>query len=114
MNVSAHDVGQENCDREVAGQVSLISVLSEDQDRCQYAPHTALVLLSETLDEPPSGTYAVAAANIHHAFMRIRGRLAVDVVLPSSELNINASDMTRGCNGALSGRVRARRAGKRR
>jgi NADH-quinone oxidoreductase subunit E len=60
MLASAHDVGQLIHDREVAGQISLIAVLSEIQDRYHYLPHNALVLLSETLAIPLSQIYSVA------------------------------------------------------
>ncbi len=60
MLASAHDVGQLIRDRDVTGQVSLISILSEIQDRYHYLPHNALVLLSETLDIPLSQIYSVA------------------------------------------------------
>ncbi len=148
MNVSAHDVGQLVYDREVAGQVSLLALLSGIQECCHYPPHNALVLLSETLDLPLSPIYSVATFYhafslkprgarlvrvcmgtachvrgaphilnrfvkktngswvvrprvIRHAFAQMRGRLAVNIFLPRSELNIHASDMTRGCNVAL-------------
>ncbi len=60
MNASAHDVGQLVRDYEVAGQISLLSLLSQVQDRYHYLPHNALVLLSETLDIPLSQIYSIA------------------------------------------------------
>jgi NADH-quinone oxidoreductase subunit E len=80
MNVSAHDVGQLVYDREVAGQVSLIALLSEIQDRYHYLPHNALVLLSETLDLPLSQIYGVAT--FYHAFsLKPRGAHLVRVCM---------------------------------
>jgi NADH:ubiquinone oxidoreductase subunit E len=66
MNVSAHDVGQVLHDQAVGEQVSLISLLSEIQERYHYLPHSALVLLSETLNLPLSQIYSVAT--FYHAF----------------------------------------------
>lgn len=80
MIVSARDVGQLVRDREVAGQVPLISVLSEIQDRYHYLPHNSLVLLSETLDIPLSQIYAVAT--FYHAFsLKPRGAHLVRVCM---------------------------------
>ncbi len=60
MSVSAHDVGQLIRDRGVAEPTSLISILSEIQDRYHYLPYNVLVLLSETFDIPLSQIYSVA------------------------------------------------------
>ena len=60
MNPSAHDVGQLLRARNGAAQVSLLSLLSEIQERYHYLPHNALVLLSETLDLPLTQIYSVA------------------------------------------------------
>jgi NADH-quinone oxidoreductase subunit E len=60
MYLSAHDVGQLLHDHAVDGQVSLISLLSEIQDRYHYLPHNVLVLLSESLNLPLSQIYSVA------------------------------------------------------
>jgi NADH-quinone oxidoreductase subunit E len=80
MNVSAHDVGQLVYDREIAGQVSLIALLSEIQVRYHYLPHNALVLLSETLDLPLSQIYGVAT--FYHAFsLKPRGAHLVRVCM---------------------------------
>ena len=80
MLTSAHDVGQVIRDREVAGQVSLISVLSEIQDRYHYLPHNALVLLSETLGIPLSQVYSVAT--FYNAFsLKPRGAHLVRVCM---------------------------------
>ncbi len=80
MNVSAHDVGQLVCDHEVAGQVSLIALLSEIQERYHYLPHGALVLVSETLDIPLSQIYGVAT--FYHAFsLKPRGAHLVRVCM---------------------------------
>ncbi|MBI5033869.1 MAG: NAD(P)H-dependent oxidoreductase subunit E [Chloroflexi bacterium] len=58
--MSAHDVGRLIHDHDVAGSVSLISLLSEIQVRYHYLPHNTLVLLSEMLDIPLSQIYSVA------------------------------------------------------
>ncbi len=80
MDVSAHDVGQLLHDRDVDGQVSLISLLSEIQDRYHYLPHHALVLLSETLDIPLSQIYGVAT--FYHAFsLKPRGAHLIRVCM---------------------------------
>lgn len=80
MNVSAHDVGQLVHDGQDAGQVPLISVLNEIQDRYHYLPHNALVLLSEILDIPLSQIYAVAT--FYHAFsLKPRGKHQVRVCM---------------------------------
>jgi NADH-quinone oxidoreductase subunit E len=80
MIVSAHDVGQLVRDHEVAGQVSLISLLSDIQDRYHYLPHSSLVLLSETLDIPLSQIYAVAT--FYNAFsLKPRGEHLVRVCM---------------------------------
>jgi NADH-quinone oxidoreductase subunit E len=109
MIVSAHDVGQLVRDREVAGQVSLISLLSEIQDRYHYLPHNSLVLLSETLDIPLSQIYGVAT--FYHAFsLKPRGSHLVRVCMGTAchvrgaphilnrletKLNIGAGETTR-------------------
>ncbi len=80
MIVSAHDVGQLVHDGQAAGQVSLISILNQVQDRYHYLPHSALVLLSETLDIPLSQIYAVAT--FYHAFsLKPRGAHLVRVCM---------------------------------
>ncbi len=80
MDVSAHDARQLLHDRDVDGQVSLISLLSEIQDRYHYLPHHALVLLSETLDVPLSQIYGVAT--FYHAFsLKPRGAHLVRVCM---------------------------------
>jgi NADH:ubiquinone oxidoreductase subunit E len=80
MIVSAHDVGQLVRDREVAGQLSLISLLSEIQDRYHYLPRRSLVLLSETLDIPLSQIYSVAT--FYNAFsLKPRGTHLVRVCM---------------------------------
>ncbi len=80
MDVSAHDVGQLLHDRDADGEVSLISLLSEIQDRYHYLPHHALVLLSETLDIPLSQIYGVAT--FYHAFsLKPRGAHLIRVCM---------------------------------
>ncbi len=80
MDVSAHDARQLLHDRDVDGQISLISLLSEIQDRYHYLPHQALVLLSETLDVPLSQIYGVAT--FYHAFsLKPRGAHLVRVCM---------------------------------
>ncbi len=80
MNMSAHDVGQLLRDQVAAGEVSLISLLSEIQERYHYLPPRALVLLSETLDLPLSQLYSVAT--FYHAFsLQPRGEHLVRVCM---------------------------------
>jgi len=80
MNVSAHDVGQLIRDCDVAGTVSLLSLLSEIQERYHYLPHNALVLLSETLNIPLSQIYSVAT--FYNAFsLKPRGKHLVRVCM---------------------------------
>ncbi len=80
MPVSAHDVGRLLHDHAVAGPVSLISLLSEIQERYHYLPHNALVLLSETLNIPLSQIYSVAT--FYNAFsLKPRGAHLVRVCL---------------------------------
>ncbi len=80
MNMSAHDVGQLLRDQVAAGEVSLISLLSEIQERYHYLPPRALVLLSETLDLPLSQLYSVAT--FYHAFsLQPRGAHLVRVCM---------------------------------
>jgi NADH-quinone oxidoreductase subunit E len=115
MTVSAHDVGQLISDREVAGQVSLIALLSEIQERYHYLPHNALVLLSETLDIPLSQIYGVAT--FYHAFsLKPRGAHLVRVCMGTAchvrgaphilnrletKLNVHAGETTRDRNVTL-------------
>jgi NADH-quinone oxidoreductase subunit E len=81
MRVSAHDVGQllrDHARERVAGQVALLSLLSEIQDRYHYLPHNSLVLLSETLHIPLSQIYSVAT--FYNAFsLKPRGAHLVRV-----------------------------------
>jgi NADH-quinone oxidoreductase subunit E len=109
MNVSAHDVGQLVRDNVVAGQISLLSLLSEIQERYHYLPHNALVLLSETLDIPLSQIYSVAT--FYNAFsLKPRGAHLVRVCMGTAchvrgaphilnrfetKLNIRAGETTR-------------------
>ncbi len=80
MDASAHDVGQLLRDQVAAGEVSLLSLLSEIQERYHYLPHNALVLLSETLDLPLSQLYSVAT--FYHAFsLKPRGAHLVRVCM---------------------------------
>jgi NADH:ubiquinone oxidoreductase subunit E len=60
MLASAHDVGQLIRDREVVRPISLISFLSETQDRCCYLHRRALVFLSRTLGMSVNHTCSVA------------------------------------------------------
>ncbi len=115
MTVSAHDVGQLISDREVAGQVSLIALLSEIQERYHYLPHNALILLSETLDIPLSQIYGVAT--FYHAFsLNPRGAHLVRVCMGTAchvrgaphilnrletKLNVHAGETTRDRNVTL-------------
>ncbi len=109
MIVSAHDVGQLIRDRDVAGPISLISILSEIQDRYHYLPYNALVLLSETLDIPLSQIYSVAT--FYNAYsLKPRGVHLVRVCMGTAchvrgaahilnrletKLNIHAGETTR-------------------
>ena len=109
MLASAHAVGQLVRDREVSGQISLISVLSEIQDRYHYLPRSSLVLLSETLQVPLSQIYSVAT--FYNAFsLKPRGAHLVRVCMGTachvrgaphilnrleSKLNIQAGGTTR-------------------
>ena len=109
MNVSAHDVGQLVRDNVVAGQISLLSLLSEIQERYHYLPHNALVLLSGTLDIPLSQIYSVAT--FYNAFsLKPRGAHLVRVCMGTAchvrgaphilnrfetKLNIRAGETTR-------------------
>lgn len=80
MRVSAHDVGQLLREHTIANSISLLSVLSEIQDRYHYLPHNALVLLSETLNIPLSQIYSVAT--FYNAFsLKPRGAHLVRVCL---------------------------------
>lgn len=115
MTVSAHDVGQLISDREVAGQASLIGLLSDIQQRYHYLPHNALVLLSETLDIPLSQIYGVAT--FYHAFsLKPRGAHLVRVCMGTAchvrgaphilnrletKLNVHAGETTRDRNVTL-------------
>ena len=115
MLASAHDVGQLIRDREVTGPVSLISVLSEIQDRYHYLPHNALVLLSETFGIPLSQIYSVAT--FYNAFsLKPRGAHLVRVCMGTAchvrgapqilnrfetKLNICAGETTRDRNVTL-------------
>ena len=124
MLVSAHDVGQLVRDRNLAGQtlalpagarVPLISVLSEIQDRYNYLPHNALVLLSESLDLPLSQIYSVAT--FYNAFsLKPRGAHLVRVCMGTAchvrgaahilnrletKLNIHPGETTRDRNVTL-------------
>lgn len=115
MYVSAHDVGRLIHDRAVAGPVSLISILSEIQDRYHYLPHPALVLLSETLNLPLSQIYSVAT--FYNAFsLKPRGAHLVRVCLGTAchvrgapqvldrlerKLDIHAGETTRDHNVTL-------------
>ncbi len=109
MLASAYDVGQLVRDRKVAGQVPLIALLSEIQDRYHYLPRSALVLLSETLGVPLSQIYSVAT--FYNAFsLKPRGDHLVRVCMGTachvrgaphildrleSKLNIQAGGTTR-------------------
>ena len=115
MPVSAHDVGRLLHDRAVVGSVSLISLLSEIQDRYHYLPHPALVLLSETLNLPLSQIYSVAT--FYNAFsLKPRGAHLVRVCMGTachvrgaphildrleSKLDIHAGETTRDRNVTL-------------
>jgi NADH-quinone oxidoreductase subunit E len=115
MLASAHAVGQFVRDREVTGQVSLISLLSEIQDRYHYLPRSSLVLLSETLNVPLSQIYSVAT--FYNAFsLKPRGAHLVRVCMGTachvrgaphilnrleSKLNIHAGGTTRDRNVTL-------------
>ncbi len=80
MDASAHDVGLLIRDQAAAGSVSLISLLSDIQERYHYLPRNALVLLSETLDIPLSQIYSVAT--FYHAFSLVpRGAHLVRVCM---------------------------------
>ncbi len=80
MYASAHDAGQFIRDQAAAGEPSLISLLSEIQERYHYLPRQALVLLSETLDIPLSQIYSVAT--FYHAFsLKPRGAHLVRVCM---------------------------------
>lgn len=109
MLASAHAVGQLVRDREVAGQIALISLLGEIQDRYHYLPHSSLVLLSETLNVPLSQIYSVAT--FYNAFsLKPRGAHLIRVCMGTachvrgaphildrleSKLNIQAGGTTR-------------------
>lgn len=115
MSASAHDVGQLIRDREVVGPISLISILSEIQDRYHYLPHNALVLLSEMLGIPLSQIYSVAT--FYNAFsLKPRGAHLVRVCMGTAchvrgapqvlnrfetKLNICAGETTRDRNVTL-------------
>ena len=115
MLASAYAVGQLVRDREVAGQISLISLLSEIQDRYHYLPRSSLVLLSETLDVPLSRIYSVAT--FYNAFsLKPRGAHIVRVCMGTachvrgaphilnrleSKLNIHTGETTRDRNVTL-------------
>ena len=115
MLASAHDVGLLVRDREVTGQISLISLLSEIQDRYHYLPHSSLVLLSETLDVPLSQIYSVAT--FYNAFsLKPRGAHLVRVCMGTAchvrgaphilnrletKLNIHPGETTRDRNVTL-------------
>ncbi len=60
MQPSAKDVGQLIGDRDVVGQLPLINILDQVQERYHYLPHHALVLLSESFDIPLSQIYSIA------------------------------------------------------
>ncbi len=80
MYASAHDAGQFIRDQVAAEEPSLISLLSEIQERYHYLPRQALVLLSETLDIPLSQIYSVAT--FYHAFsLKPRGAHLVRVCM---------------------------------
>lgn len=80
MIASADDVGQLIRDRDVAGESSLLSLLSEIQERYHYLPHHALVLLSETLNLPLSQIYGVAT--FYNAFsLKPRGAHLIRVCM---------------------------------
>jgi NADH-quinone oxidoreductase subunit E len=80
MLASAHDVGQLVRDHEVTGQISLIALLSEIQERYHYLPHRALVLLSEMLNLPLSQIFSVAT--FYNAFsLKPRGAHLVRVCM---------------------------------
>jgi NADH-quinone oxidoreductase subunit E len=115
MLASAHAVGQLARDREIAGPVSLISLLSEIQDRFHYLPRSSLVLLSETLNVPLSQIYSVAT--FYNAFsLKPRGAHLVRVCMGTAchvrgaphilnrletKLNIQAGETTRDRNATL-------------
>jgi NADH-quinone oxidoreductase subunit E len=115
MLASAYAVGQVVRDRGVAGQISLISLLSEIQDRYHYLPRSSLVLLSETLNIPLSQIYSVAT--FYNAFsLKPRGAHLVRVCMGTachvrgaphilnrleSKLNIQAGETTRDRNVTL-------------
>ena len=115
MLASAHAVGQLVRDREVTGQISLISLLGEIQDRYHYLPRSSLVLLSETLNVPLSQIYSVAT--FYNAFsLKPRGAHLVRVCMGTachvrgaphilnrleSKLNIQAGETTRDRNVTL-------------
>lgn len=115
MLASAHDFGQLVRDREVTGQISLISLLGEIQDRYHYLPHISLVLLSETLNVPLSQIYSVAT--FYNAFsLKPRGAHLVRVCMGTAchvrgaphilnrletKLNIQAGGTTRDRNVSL-------------
>ncbi len=80
MAVSAQDVGQMVPGSEAGESFSLISVLSEIQERYHYLPHSALVLLSETYNIPLSQIYSVATF-YHHFTLKPRGAHLVRVCM---------------------------------
>ncbi len=112
MHVSAPDVGQMVRDSSIDGQVSLISLLSDIQERYHYLPHNALVLLSESLDIPLSQIYSIAT--FYRAFsLKPRGAHLVRVCMGTAchvrgapqildrletKLDIHAGETTRDQN----------------
>ncbi len=60
MTVSVEEVGSLIRERQSNGQVALLSLLSDIQERYHYLPHNTLVLLSEALDIPLNRIYSVA------------------------------------------------------
>ncbi len=80
MTVSVEEVGTLIRARRSNGQVALLSLLSDIQERYHYLPHNTLVLLSEALDIPLSRIYSVAT--FYNAFsLQPRGAHIVRVCM---------------------------------
>ncbi len=115
MDVSAHDVGLVIGDHAVGDSTALISLLNAIQERYHYLPHSALVLLSETIGVPLSQIYSVAT--FYNAFsLKPRGAHLVRVCMGTAchvrgspqilnrletQLKVHAGETTRDRNVTL-------------
>ncbi len=80
MHPSAHDAGQLLRSRDAADSSSLLSLLSDIQERYHYLPQPVLVLLSEILDIPLSQIYSVAT--FYNAYsLKPRGKHLIRVCM---------------------------------